>query len=163
MENLKIFTSAVGRISVATPFSRSGGSRSHPLVCPGGCQPVTLEISDIPRESLDAERDLDWVLVSTSGAPRSRREVLQAELAHYLSQIATIVHACMVVEDADSYRAAGPAFDIQYPDPTPMLDCLADVMVELADVANICFLPPATLGVWLTVAPSLRIRSANMR
>lgn len=108
MENLKIFTSAVGRISVATPFSRefiaaarsisghwdapakvwtfdsrdrerlsdgvvkisgefsrSGGSIARPRVCPGGCQPVMLEIRDIPRESLGAERDLEWALVST--------------------------------------------------------------------------------------------------
>lgn len=46
MENLKIFTSAVGRISVATPFSREF--------------------------------------------------------------IAAVVHTCMVVEDADSYRVAEP-------------------------------------------------------
>lgn len=55
---------ADGVVKVSGEFSRSGGSRSHPLVCSGGCQPVTLEIRDIPRESLDAERNLEWVLVS---------------------------------------------------------------------------------------------------
>lgn len=69
----------------------------------------------------------------------------KAELSHYLSQIATIVHTCMVVEDADSYRAAEPAFDIHYPDPTPMLDCLADVIAELADVADAAVFPPELL------------------
>lgn len=70
-----------GVVKVSGEFMRSGGSLAHPRVCPGGCQPVTLEIRDIPRESLDAERDLEWVLVATSGAPRSLREVLEAELA----------------------------------------------------------------------------------
>lgn len=69
----------------------------------------------------------------------------KAELASYLSQIAAIVHTCMVVEDADNYRAAVPAFDIHYPDPAPMLDCLADVMVELADVADASVFPPELL------------------
>lgn len=69
----------------------------------------------------------------------------KAELSHYLNQIATIVHTCMVVEDADSYRAAEPAFDIHYPDPTSMLDCLADVIAELADVADAAVFPPELL------------------
>lgn len=56
---------ADGVVKISGEFSRSGGSRAHPRVCPGGCQPVTLEIRNIPRESLDAERDLEWVLVST--------------------------------------------------------------------------------------------------
>lgn len=56
---------ADGVVKISGEFSQSGGSRSHPLVCPGGCQPVILEIRNIPRESLDAERDLKWVLVST--------------------------------------------------------------------------------------------------
>ena len=56
---------AGGVVRISGEFSRSGGSRNHPRVCPGGCQPVTLEIRGIPRESLDAERDLEWVLVST--------------------------------------------------------------------------------------------------
>lgn len=56
---------ADGVVKVSGEFSRSGGSLAHPRVCPGGCQPVVLEIRDIPRESLDAERDLEWVLVST--------------------------------------------------------------------------------------------------
>lgn len=60
----------------------------------------------------------------------------KAELASYLSQIAAIVHTCMVVEAAYRYRVAEPVFDIHYPDPTPMLDCLADVVAELADVAD---------------------------
>lgn len=72
---------ADGVVKVFGEFSQSGGSLAHPRVCPGGCQPVTLEIRNIPRESLNAERDLKWALVSTSGAPRSCREVLQAELA----------------------------------------------------------------------------------
>lgn len=69
----------------------------------------------------------------------------KAELSHYLSQIATIVHTCMVVEDADSYRATEPAFYIHYPDPTSMLDCLADVIAELADVADAAVFPPELL------------------
>lgn len=60
----------------------------------------------------------------------------KAELASYLSQIAAIVHTCMVAEAAYRYRVAEPVFDIHYPDPTPMLDCLADVVAELADVAD---------------------------
>lgn len=56
---------ADGVVKISGEFSRSGGSLAHPRVCPGGCQPVVLEIRDIPRESLDAERDLEWVLVST--------------------------------------------------------------------------------------------------
>ena len=56
---------ADGVVKISGEFSRSGGSRNHPRVCPGGCQPVMLEIRDIPRESLGAERDLEWVLVST--------------------------------------------------------------------------------------------------
>lgn len=56
---------ADGVVKVSGEFSWSGGSLAHPRVCPGGCQPVMLEIRDIPRESLDAERDLEWVLVST--------------------------------------------------------------------------------------------------
>lgn len=56
---------ADGVVKISGEFSRSGGSRAHPRVCPGGCQPVVLEIRNIPRESLDAERDLEWVLVST--------------------------------------------------------------------------------------------------
>ena len=56
---------ADGVVKVSGEFSQSGGSRSHPLVCPGGCQPVMLEIRDIPRESLGAERYLKWALVST--------------------------------------------------------------------------------------------------
>lgn len=56
---------ADGVVKISGEFSRSGGSRAHPRACPGGCQPVTLEIRNIPRESLDAERDLEWVLVST--------------------------------------------------------------------------------------------------
>ena len=72
---------ADGVVKVSGEFSRSGGSLARPRVCAAGCEPVTLEIRDIPRESLDAERDLEWVLVSTSGAPRSRREALEAELA----------------------------------------------------------------------------------
>lgn len=65
----------------------------------------------------------------------------KGDLAYYLSRIATVVHTCMVVEDADTYRAAEPAFDIHYPDPTPMLDCLADVIVELAGVADAAGFP----------------------
>lgn len=72
---------ADGVVKISGEFSWSGGSLARPRVCPGGCQPVTLEVRDIPRESLDAERDLEWVLVSTSGAPLSRREALEAELA----------------------------------------------------------------------------------
>nr|DAP42128.1 MAG TPA: HepA-related protein (HARP) [Caudoviricetes sp.] len=56
---------ADGVVKVSGEFSRSGGSLAHPRVCPGGCQPVVLEIRDIPHESLGAERDLKWVLVST--------------------------------------------------------------------------------------------------
>ena len=56
---------ADGVVKISGEFSRSGGSLAHPRVCPGGCQPVTLEIRDIPRESLGAERALKWVLVST--------------------------------------------------------------------------------------------------
>jgi len=56
---------ADGVVKVSGEFSRSGGSLAHPRVCPGGCQPVVLEIRDIPHESLGAERDLEWVLVST--------------------------------------------------------------------------------------------------
>lgn len=56
---------ADGVVKVSGEFSRSGGSLAHPRVCPGGCQPVALEIRDIPHESLGAERDLKWVLVST--------------------------------------------------------------------------------------------------
>ena len=56
---------AEGVVKVSGEFSRSGGSRAHPRVCPYGCQPVTLEIRNIPRESLAAERNLAWVLVST--------------------------------------------------------------------------------------------------
>lgn len=56
---------ADGVVKISGEFSRSGGSRARPRVCPGGCQPVMLEIRGIPRESLDAERDLEWVLVST--------------------------------------------------------------------------------------------------
>ena len=56
---------ADGVVKVSGEFSRSGGSLAHPRVCPGGCQPVILEIRNIPRESLGAERDLKWVLVST--------------------------------------------------------------------------------------------------
>lgn len=88
--------------------------------------------------------------ISKCGAFNTSEEVLicgfhKAELAYYLSQIATIVHTCMVVEDADSYRAAKPAFDIHYPDPTPMLDCLADMVTELADVADAAVFPPELL------------------
>lgn len=72
---------ADGVVKVSGEFSRSGGSLARPRVCDAGCEPVTLEIRDIPRESLNAERDLEWVLVSASGAPRSCREVLEAELA----------------------------------------------------------------------------------
>lgn len=56
---------ADGVVKVSGEFSRSGGSLAHPRVCPDGCQPVVLEIRDIPRESLGAERDLKWALVST--------------------------------------------------------------------------------------------------
>ena len=56
---------ADGVVKVSGEFSRSGGSLAHPRVCPDGGQPVVLEIRDIPRESLGAERDLKWVLVST--------------------------------------------------------------------------------------------------
>lgn len=69
----------------------------------------------------------------------------KAELASYLSQIATVVHTCMVVEYADSYRVSKPIFDIHYPDPTPMLDCLAAVIVELADVADAAVFTPELL------------------
>lgn len=69
----------------------------------------------------------------------------KGDLAWYLSQIAAVVHACMVVEGADRYRAAEPAFDIHYPDPTPMLDCLANVVGELADVADDTVFPPELL------------------
>ena len=69
----------------------------------------------------------------------------KAALASYLSQIAAVVHTCMVVEDADSYRVAEPLFDIHYPDPAPMLDCLADVVAELADVADASVFPPGLL------------------
>lgn len=56
---------ADGVVKVSGEFSRSGGSRAHPRVCPGGCQPAVLEIRDIPCESLGAERYLKWTLVST--------------------------------------------------------------------------------------------------
>lgn len=56
---------ADGVVKISGEFSRPGGSHNHPRVCPGGCQPVMLEIRDIPRESLGAERDLEWALVST--------------------------------------------------------------------------------------------------
>lgn len=56
---------ADGVVKISGEFSRSGGSIARPRVCPGGCQPVMLEIRDIPRESLGAERDLEWALVST--------------------------------------------------------------------------------------------------
>nr|DAY26743.1 MAG TPA: HepA-related protein (HARP) [Caudoviricetes sp.] len=55
---------ADGVVKISGEFSQSGGSRSHPVVCPDGCQPVMLEIRDIPRESLGAERYLKWALVS---------------------------------------------------------------------------------------------------
>lgn len=56
---------ADGVVKVSGEFSRSGGSLAHPRVCPDGCQPVMLEIRNIPRESLGAERYLKWALVST--------------------------------------------------------------------------------------------------
>ena len=84
---------ADGVVKVSGEFSRSGGSLARPRVCAAGCEPVTLEIRDIPRESLDAERDLEWVLVSTSGAPRSRREALEAELAELEARRLEIVAA----------------------------------------------------------------------
>lgn len=84
---------ADGVVKISGEFSRSGGSLTHPRVCPSVCQPVTLEIRDIPRESLDAERDLEWVLVSTSGAPRSIREALEAELAELEARRLEIVSA----------------------------------------------------------------------
>ena len=52
-------------VKVSGEFSRSGGSLAHPRVCPDRCQPVMLEIRNIPRESLGAERGLKWALVST--------------------------------------------------------------------------------------------------
>ena len=69
----------------------------------------------------------------------------KGNLAYYLSQIAAVVHACMVVENAGRYRAAEPVFDIRYPDPTPMLDCLANVVGELADVADKTVFSPELL------------------
>lgn len=69
----------------------------------------------------------------------------KGDLEYYLSQIAAVVHACMVVEGADRYRAVEPAFDIHYPDPTPMLDCLTGVIAELAGVANDTVFPPGLL------------------
>lgn len=69
----------------------------------------------------------------------------KGNLAYYLSQIAAVVHACMVVENAGRYRAVEPAFDIHYPDPTPMLDCLTDVIAELADVADDTVFSPELL------------------
>lgn len=84
---------ADGVVKISGEFSRSGGSLARPRVCAAGCEPVTLEIRDILRESLDAERDLEWVLVSTSGAPRSRREALEAELAELEARRLEIVAA----------------------------------------------------------------------
>lgn len=69
----------------------------------------------------------------------------KGNLAYYLSQIAAVVHACMVVENAGRYRAAEPVFDVRYPDPTPMLDCLANVVGELADVADKTVFSPELL------------------
>lgn len=69
----------------------------------------------------------------------------KAELVYYLSQIASVVHTCMVVEGADRYRVLEPALDIHYPDPAPMLDYLADVIAELADVANDTVFSPELL------------------
>lgn len=37
----------------------------------------------------------------------------KGNLAYYLSQIAAVVHACMVVENAGRCRAAEPVFDIR--------------------------------------------------
>lgn len=56
---------ADGVVKVSGEFSWSGGSLTHPRVCAAGCEPVVLEIRDIPRESLGAESDLKWALVST--------------------------------------------------------------------------------------------------
>lgn len=79
--------------------------------------------------------------LSSCGAHSQKESVLVCgfhwgDLAFYLSQIATVIHTCMVVEDAGSYRVAEPVCDIHYPDPTPMLDCLADVVTELVEVAG---------------------------
>lgn len=84
---------ADGVVKISGEFSRSGGSLARPRVCATGCEPVTLEIRDIPRESLDAERDLEWILVSTSGAPRSLREVLEDELTELEARRREIVAA----------------------------------------------------------------------
>nr|DAY29545.1 MAG TPA: hypothetical protein [Caudoviricetes sp.] len=55
----------------------------------------------------------------------------QADLAFYLSQLATITHACMVVASPGDYQMIEALFEIHYPDPHPLLGCIADVVGEV--------------------------------
>ena len=58
------------------------------------------------------------------------------DLALYLEQIADLTHRCAEIADASDWRMTEPLFDIHYPDPRPMLDCLADVAAEIIDVTG---------------------------
>lgn len=57
----------------------------------------------------------------------------RADLAFYLSQLAVITHTCMVVASPSDYQMIEPLFEIHYPDPRPLLDCIADVVGEVVD------------------------------
>ena len=57
----------------------------------------------------------------------------RADLAFYLSQLAAITHTCMVVASPSDYQMIEPLFEIHYPDPRPLLGCIADVVGEVVD------------------------------
>lgn len=55
----------------------------------------------------------------------------RADLAFYLSQLAAITHTCMVVASPSDYQMIEPLFEIHYPDPRPLLGCIAGVVGEV--------------------------------
>lgn len=60
----------------------------------------------------------------------------RADLAFYLSQLAAITHTCMVVASPSDYQMIEPLFEIHYPDPRPLLGCIADVVGEVVDTVT---------------------------
>lgn len=75
----------------------------------------------------------------------------RAGLAFYLSQLAAITHTCMVVASPSDYQTIEPLFEIHYPDPRPLLGCIADVMGEVVGSVTEDVGAPWTFGSLFTV------------
>lgn len=65
------------------------------------------------------------------GAPGLLCGAHRADLAFYLRRLAAITHTCMVVASPSDYQMIEPLFEIHYPDPRPLLGCIADVVGEV--------------------------------